>query len=85
MALKLQQHTAVLSNAWNTSGPGEVTQRVQKANGPLDSVAKLAYTPATTLQLISTPIEPTAPQFHLHQFDPDLVPADRLASSQSSQ
>jgi hypothetical protein len=82
MAIKLQQHTAVLSDAWNASGPGEVSARVQQANAPVDVPAKLAYLPATTMLLIATPVEPTGPQFHLHQFDPDLVPADRLTNPQ---
>ncbi|MBV8634159.1 MAG: hypothetical protein JO002_06690 [Burkholderiaceae bacterium] len=82
MPLKIQQHTAVLSDAWNASGAADVSGRVHTADSIPDQAASVAYLPATTLITLASPFEAHAGEFHLHAFDPDVVPFDRLTQSQ---
>ncbi|MBV8659957.1 MAG: hypothetical protein JO142_19225 [Burkholderiales bacterium] len=82
MALKMQQHTAVLSDAWTATGAADVKSRVQNADKLLDTAAAVAYLPATLgLQTLGPLIETRSGDFHLHDFNPDIVPSDRLTRS----
>lgn len=89
LPLSMQARTAVLTDAWNASGPygsdpGRVEARVEQGSR-LDPVhqAQIAVgyqLTRWTLELMNLAgLEPSAGAFTPHHVDVDLVPADRIA------
>jgi len=89
LPLTMQARTAVLSDAWNASGPyGSEASRVEarvEQGSRLDPVhqAQIAVgyqLTRWTLELMNLAgLEPSASAFTPHHVDVDLVPADRIA------
>ena len=75
--LTLNEHSALVTDSWDASGPGQTARRVA------------SFTPAAAFDRISglmrpltwalSWIEPSFNDFHPGQVCPDVVPADRLA------
>ena len=85
--LRLRAHTAVLTDAWNASGPygpdahsvearTALGQRLGAYEATLD--ARYAPTRGFISLMDAVGLEPAAGRFRYHQADADAVPADRI-------
>lgn len=89
LPLAMQARTAILTDAWNASGPyGTESHRVEarvepgsRLDAALETRVALGYQLTRwTLELMDLAgLEPQASSFTPHQVDADLVPADRIA------
>lgn len=86
--LRMRVDAAVLADAWTASGPygpreDSVESRVDRGwrLPAVDAALSAAYLPVRGLLAAAglLRIEPAAEQFRFHEFDVDLVPADRIA------
>lgn len=80
LALRMQHRTTILTDAWAATNPSVVKQRVKQANSTLDSITDVAFGLAQPILATAdaTTLETRGSQFRLNEFDPDIVPADRL-------
>ncbi len=91
--LKIRAHTAILTDAWNASGPRADSERSVESRVNLGKQILTAY--ESTLDARYLPVrgfislmnmiglEPTGDEFTYHQADVDLVPADRRSTGVS--
>jgi len=89
--LRVKAHTAVLTDAWNASGPygsdpRSVDSRVAKGRQILplyESTIDARYLPTRGFIALMNAIglEPTGDAFNYHRADVDVVPSDRLGGS----
>lgn len=89
--LRVKAHTAVLTDAWNASGPygpdaRSVESRVDKGKQILpiyESTVDARYLPTRGFIALMNAIglEPTGDAFRYHRADVDVVPPDRLGGS----
>lgn len=87
LAVPMRARTAILTDAWQASGPqggaASVAERVD-AGARLDALREARLTLGYQLTrwaidlMGALGLEPSAPDFRYHQADPDAVPADRI-------
>jgi len=87
LAAPMRARTAILTDAWQASGPqggaASVAARVD-AGARLDALREARLTVGYQLTrwaidlMGALGLEPSAPDFRYHQADPDAVPADRI-------
>lgn len=87
LAVPMRARTAILTDAWQASGPqggaASVAERVD-AGARLDALREARLTLGYQLTrwaidlMGALGLEPSAPDFRYHEADPDAVPADRI-------